>query len=127
MKKILFLLILSASLGMNPLAAQDMVGLTHKQVLEYWQSKAPADQINDTGDLIVIGERTFMSFTKKTCVDFTTIIAASEIDKYKSALNADKQLHYEPKKDSWVNEVKKFTWTITKSDSVTYQVNCKKL
>ena len=109
------------------LRAQDLVGLSHKQVLDYWQKKVPADQINDNNDLMVINGTIFCSFEKKICVDYTTTIAAAEIEKYKADLNANKELTYDDKTQTWVNAVKKFAWKLTKASETDYELECKKL
>ena len=109
------------------LSAQDIVGLSHKQVLEYWQKKVPAEQISDNNDLIVINGTTFCSFDKKICIDYTTTISAADIDKYKADLNANKDLTYDDKTQTWVNRLKKFAWKLTKASETDYELECKKL
>ena len=111
----------------STISAQDLVGQSHKQVLEYWQKTVAADQISDTEDLIRIGETIFCSFSKKVCIEFTTIISADAVAKYKEGLNANQQLRYDEKKDEWVNDAKKYVWKITKSGDADYEVTCKKL
>ena len=127
MKTIAFALVLFSTLFSGRLASQDLVGLSHKQVFEYWQKKVPAEQITDNNDLIVINGSTFCSFEKKICVDYTTTISAAEIDKYKADLNANKDLRYDDKTQSWVNATKKFAWKITKVGETEYELSCKKL
>ena len=109
------------------LEAQDIVGLTHKQVLDYWQKKVPAEQISDNNDLMVINGSTFCSFEKKICVDYTAPVAAENIEKYKAELNANKDLRYDDKTQTWINAAKKFAWKITKVSETDYELNCKKL
>ena len=109
------------------LNAQDLVGLSHKQVLEYWQKKVPTEQISDNNDLVVINGNTFCSFEKKICVDYTTTIATEELEKYKAQLNANKDLRYDDKTQTWINATKKVTWKLTKADESAYELSCKKL
>jgi hypothetical protein len=127
MKAINTLLLLFCIFCMSHLYAQDLVGLTHKQVLDYWQKKVPAEQINDNNDLLVIGGSTFCSFEKKICVDYTTTIPAESLEKYKAELNANKDLRYDEKTQTWINAVKKFAWKLTKASETDYELNCKKL
>ena len=124
--KIILSLITLFLISLN-LNAQDLVGLSHKQVLDYWQKKVPAEQINDNNDLIVINGSTFCSFDKKVCVDFTTTIAAADSEKYKADLNANKELTYNEKTQTWVNAVKKCAWKLTKASETDYELECKKL
>jgi hypothetical protein len=127
MKNTLSAFLLLLFIGIARLEAQDLVGLSHKQVLEYWQKKVPADQISDNNDLLVINGSTFCSFEKKICVDYTTTISAGEFEKYKAQLNADKDLHYDDKTQTWINAVKKFGWKLTKVGETDYELSCKKL
>jgi hypothetical protein len=122
MNMMLFILILSAGLS-----AQDvMVGLTRKQVTEYWQKKVPAEQIINTGDLIRIGDAIFCSFGKKVCTEYTAVIGEAEAEKYRAVFNADKELRYDKEKEQWINDAKKYYWQIEKSDN-NYQLSCKML
>ena len=125
MKNLIVLLIIVFSGAHYTAGAQDLIGLTHKQVLEYWQKTVPVDQINDTGDLIRVGENIFCSFGNKGCIDFSIIIQADQLTKYKDKLNADKQLRYDEKNEAWINDLKKYTWKITKSGDAEYEVNFK--
>jgi len=109
------------------LVAQDLVGLTHKQVLEYWQKTVPADQINDNEDLLVVNGTTFCSFQKKICVEFTTTIPAAELDKKRIDLNENRDLQYDEKTNSWINAAKKCSWKYTKVSETEYELSCKKL
>jgi hypothetical protein len=109
------------------LGAQDLVGLSHKQVLEYWQKKVPAGQISDNGDLIVINGTTFCNFVKKICTEYTTTISATELEKYKADLNANKELKYDEKAQTWTNPVKKITWKFNKVGESEYELSCMKL
>jgi hypothetical protein len=127
MKKNIVAIILLFSCCLSKLGAQDLVGLTHKQVLEYWQKKVPAEQISDNNDLIVINGSNFCSFEKKICVDYTTPIAAENIEKTKAGLNANKDLHYDDKTQTWINTAKKFAWKITRAGDNDYELSCKKL
>jgi hypothetical protein len=127
MKKVLMTAFLLTLSFVTKLEAQDLIGLSHKQVLDYWQKKVPAEQISDNNDLIVINGSTFCSFEKKICVDYTTPIAAENIEKYKAELNANKDLHYDDKTQTWINAAKKFAWKISKTGDTDYELSCKKL
>jgi hypothetical protein len=127
MKNITLAFALLVTIGAQKINAQDLVGLSHKQVLEYWQKKVAADQISDNNDLLVINGNTFCSFVKKICTDYTTTIPASELEKYKADLNANKELHYDDKTQRWINAVKKFAWTLNKVSETEYELSCKKL
>ena len=121
-----FFILLSASL-LSTLSAQDMVGQSHKQVLEYWQKLVPADQISDNNDLMVVKGTTFYSFQKKICVEYTTTISAAELEKYRIDLNENPELQYDLKTESWINASKKLTWKYTKVSETEYELSCKKL
>ena len=127
MKNIACTFFLVVAIGTGSVKAQDLVGLSHKQVLEYWQKKVSAGQINDNNDLLVINGSTFCSFEKKICVDYTTTIAASEVEKYKAELSSNKDLKYDDKTQTWTNAVKKFAWKLTKASETDWELNCKKL
>ena len=127
MKNIACTFFLLIAIAAGSVKAQDLVGLPHKQVLEYWQKKVPAEQISDNNDLMVINGSTFCSFEKKICVDYTTTIGASEADKYKAQLSANKDLKYDDKTQTWINAIKKFAWKLTKVGETDYELSCKKL
>ena len=112
--------------GVN-LCAQDFVGQNHKQILEYWQKSLPAEQISDNNDLLVVNGTTYFSFQKKICVEYTTTFAATELEKYKAELNANKDLRYDEKTESWINTTKKCSWKFTKVSETDYELSCKKL
>ena len=76
---------------------------------------------------MVINGSTFCSFEKKICVDYTAPVAAENIEKYKAELNANKDLRYDDKTQTWINAAKKFAWKITKVSETDYELNCKKL
>lgn len=106
---------------------QDIVGMTHKQVLEYWQQKYPADQISDNPDLIIAGGANLCSFGKKYCEEYSKSIDSSEVAQTRIALMVNKDLRYVEKEDAWYNDIKRFVWRIIKVTDTDYQLDCKKL
>ncbi|MDB5283748.1 MAG: hypothetical protein JWO06_2823, partial [Bacteroidota bacterium] len=63
---------------------------------------------------------------KNVCTEYSIILDSTTAVKRRDELNADKQLHYDDKKNEWINDSKNLVWTLTKNEEE-YLLSCKKL
>jgi hypothetical protein len=139
MRKIIFFLYLA--LSVSTLSAQKVfIGQTKKQVKDFYVKLVGSDNVDegkydDTKEdwvMVIAPEETEPIFSATfdkagKCKDHQMKGHHQQLERWLRALNGDKSLKYDNKKEAWVNSAKRYQWKIKNVANDWFELSCEKI